>query len=102
MLDKGQVQDWDGEPEGEAKPEAKPLPPAAQPPAADQRGAISAAIFDSREAIPTGEFVTLTPQQAKARNRRGHWMAIALFAFVIVVFLLTMTKIGAGVLVRDL
>lgn len=99
MLDKGQVQDWDGEPEGEAKPESKTT---AQSPVAAQRGGVSGAIFDSREAVPTGEFVTLTPEQAKARNRRGHWLAIALFAFVIVVFVLTMTKIGAGVLVRDL
>ncbi|HEY7797815.1 MAG TPA: hypothetical protein VIA80_03555 [Hyphomonadaceae bacterium] len=51
------------------------------------------------EALPTGERVTLTPEQTKARKRRGQWMAIALFAFVIVVFLITMTKMGASMLV---
>lgn len=99
MLDKSQVQDWDGEPEDAPKPEAKPQPPAA--PEAP-RGGVAATIFDGREAIPTGEYITLTPQQVKARDRRGQWIAIALFAFVIVIFVLTMTKIGAGVLVRDL
>ena len=49
-----------------------------------------------------GEPVTLTPEQTAARKRRGQWIAIALFAFVIVVFVLTMTKMGANVLVRDL
>ena len=50
------------------------------------------------EALPTGERVTLTPEQAKARRRRGQWMALALFAFCILVFLITMTKMGASVL----
>jgi hypothetical protein len=56
----------------------------------------------SREAVPTGETVTLTPAQVKARKRRSHWIALALFAFVILVFVITMTKLGANVLVRDL
>jgi hypothetical protein len=51
-----------------------------------------------REALPTGERVTLTPEQAQARKRRGQWMAIALFAFCILVFLITMTKVGASML----
>jgi hypothetical protein len=98
MLDKGQITDWEGEPEGSKEPKPVPVPKPPEP----ARGAISAAIFDSREALPTGEFVKVTPEQAAARKRRGHWIAIALFAFVIVVFVLTMTKMGAQVLVRNL
>jgi hypothetical protein len=95
MLDKAQITDWEGEPEAVAKPKEAP---AAEPP----RGGLSGVIFDSREAVPTGEFVTVTPEQAKARKRRGQWIALALFAFVIVLFTLTMTKMGAQILVRDL
>ncbi len=51
---------------------------------------------------PTPEYVPLTPEQAKARQRRGQWIALGLFAFVIIVFVLTMTKMGANILVRDL
>jgi hypothetical protein len=55
-------------------------------------------LLDHHEALPTGERVTLTPEQAKARKRRGQWIALALFAFCILIFLITMTKMGAGVL----
>lgn len=44
----------------------------------------------------------LTPEQLKARKRRGQWIALALFAFVILVFVITMSKLGANVVVRDL
>lgn len=91
MLDKGQIKDWEGEPEDPAKP----APVEARP-------GITGAIFDSQEGFYTGERVTLTPEQKTARNRRGQWIALALFAFVIVIFVLTMTKIGANILVRDL
>lgn len=50
------------------------------------------------EARDTGERVTLTPEQAKARRRRGQWIALALFAFCILIFLITMTRIGASIL----
>jgi len=50
------------------------------------------------EARGTGERVTLTPEQAKARKRRSLWIALALFAFCILVFLLTMTRLGANAL----
>jgi len=66
------------------------------------REGLLGAVFDSREAIATGETVTLTPEQAHSRKRRGQWMALALIAFVILVFVLTMTKMGAQILVRDL
>lgn len=88
MLDKGQIKDWDGEPEG--KPEA----PAVKPPEA--RKDVGGMIMEAREAIPTGERVILTAEQATARKRRGQWLAIALFAFVIVIFVLTMSKVGGG------
>lgn len=88
MLDKGQIKDWDGEPEN--KPEAP------------TRGPVTTALFEGREALPTGEFVTLTPEQTQARKKRGQWIALALFAFVIVIFVLTMTKMGAQIMVRDL
>jgi len=87
MLDKGQIKDWDGEPEkaGPAAPVATPAKPG-----------VAEAIFAPREAVPTGEFVTLTPQEKQARKRRGQWLALALFAFVILVFVLTMAKVGGG------
>ncbi|HVY88638.1 MAG TPA: hypothetical protein VG942_07205 [Hyphomonadaceae bacterium] len=88
MLDKSQIQGWEGSPEEAPSPKA--------------REGIAGAIFDSREALPTGETVRLTPEQAKARKRRGQWMALALIAFVVIVFTLTMTKMGANILVRDL
>ena len=91
MLDKGQIKDWEGEPEKPAK--AVPVEP---------RTGLAGAVFDSHEALPTGERVTLTVEQTTARKRRSQWIAIALFAFVILVFVLTMTKIGANILVRDL
>jgi hypothetical protein len=60
------------------------------------------AAFLGREAVPTGEMVTLSPEQVKARRRRSQWIALALFTFVILVFVITMTKLGANVMVRDL
>ena len=96
MLDKGQIKDWDGEPEKASdKATAKP-PEAVVPPPADPRRDIAAALMEAREAIPTGERVTLTPEQVTARKRRGQWLALALFVFVIVVFVLTMNKVGGG------
>ena len=44
----------------------------------------------------------MAPEQAHARKRRGQWMALALIGFVMLVFVLTMTKMGANILVRDL
>lgn len=84
MLDKGQIKDWDGAPEEGAAP---------KPAKAD----IASMIMAPREALPTGERVILTPEQVQARKRRGQWMALALVAFVILVFVLTMSKVGGGV-----
>lgn len=108
MLDKSQISEWDGEPEASGKSGPDPKPAAtrsdeASQPADDvQRRGLAETVFESREAVPTGETVTLTPEQAKARKRRGQWLALGLFAFVILVFVLTMTKMGAQILVRDL
>ncbi|MEZ6030514.1 MAG: hypothetical protein R3C46_12295 [Hyphomonadaceae bacterium] len=84
MLDKGQITDWDGEPEA-------PVPNAPRGKDAVEQ------LLGAREAIPTGERVTLTPEQVTARKRRGQWIALALFAFVILVFVLTMAKVGGGI-----
>ena len=69
-------------------------------PAAEKSGVAS--FLSARQALSTGETVRLTPEQEKARKRRSHWIALALFTFVILVFVITMAKLGANVLVRDL
>jgi hypothetical protein len=43
-----------------------------------------------------------SPEEMKARKRRNQWTALALVAFMILVFVITLTKLGADVLVRDL
>ena len=42
--------------------------------------------------------VTLTPDETKARNRRNLWIAVAIGAFVVLVFFITLTKLQAGLL----
>lgn len=54
------------------------------------------------EAVYTGERVTLTAEQIQARKRRSQWMTLALLTFVILIFVITMTKLGANIMVRDL
>lgn len=44
----------------------------------------------------------LTEAEANARRRRGRWITLALFAFVILIFAVTISKLGAAVLVREL
>lgn len=58
--------------------------------------------FMGREAIVTDETVKLTPEQVKARGRRSLWIALALVVFVALIFIITVTKLGANVMVRDL
>lgn len=43
-----------------------------------------------------------SPEEMKARRRRSRWTALALVAFIILVFVITLTKLGANILVRDL
>jgi hypothetical protein len=97
MLDKGQIKDWDGEPEPESAkaPGATVTPSVVAPPMA-QRPDLASMISGAREALPTGERVTLTHEQVQARKRRSQWIALALFAFVIIIFVLTMNKVGSG------
>ncbi len=86
MLDKGQIKDWDG------GPEKLVVDPAPAP-----RSSVGAALAGPGEAVPTGERITLTDAEVKARKRRGQWIALALFAFVILVFALTMAKVGGNI-----
>ncbi len=96
MLDKGQIKDWDGGPEKAEKPSD-------QVKASDKSWQETVGIRNAQyEALPTGERVTLTPEQVQARKKRGQWIALALFAFIIIIFVLTMTKMGSQIMVRDL
>jgi hypothetical protein len=91
MLDKGQIKDWDGEPEDESNPAkaAKVEAPAA--PSASAMAAPEAA------PEPANDTTRLNAAQAFARKRRGQWLVLGLFAFVILLFVLTMTKIGGRI-----
>jgi hypothetical protein len=40
--------------------------------------------------------VILTPDELKARKRRNVWIAIAILAFVVLVFFITMARVKAG------
>lgn len=44
----------------------------------------------------------MTPDELKARKRRNLWLALAIGAFVVLVFLITLSKLQAGVLERPL
>jgi hypothetical protein len=48
------------------------------------------------------ETVTLTPEQLAARNRRNLWIALAVGAFMALVFAITLTQMQAGLLERPL
>lgn len=43
-----------------------------------------------------------SPEEMKARRRRSLWTALALVGFIVLVFVITLTKLGANILVRDL
>ena len=49
-----------------------------------------------------GEGITLTEQQLRARRARSIAIALALGAFVIVIFVVTMVKLGGNVLTRPM
>jgi hypothetical protein len=40
--------------------------------------------------------IILTPEEIAARKRRNVWLALAIGAFVILVFAITLTKLQAG------
>jgi len=46
--------------------------------------------------------VIMTPDELKARKRRNLWIALAIAAFVVLVFFITLAKLQAGVLDRPL
>jgi hypothetical protein len=48
------------------------------------------------------EPVILTPEELKARKRRNLWIALSIGAFVLLVFMITVTKLQAGILDRPL
>lgn len=41
--------------------------------------------------------VVLTPEQIKARKRRNVWIALSITAFIVLVFLITMVRVGDGI-----
>jgi hypothetical protein len=43
------------------------------------------------------EVVTLSPEELKARKRRNLWIALAIGAFVVLVFLISMVKVQDGI-----
>ncbi|MEZ5959454.1 MAG: hypothetical protein R3C30_03375 [Hyphomonadaceae bacterium] len=42
--------------------------------------------------------VILTPDELAARKRRNLWIALAIAAFVVLVFFITMVKVEGGIL----
>ncbi|MEM8920996.1 MAG: hypothetical protein AAGB25_06480 [Pseudomonadota bacterium] len=48
------------------------------------------------EGRPTGETVKLSPAEEQARKRRGQWLALALVAFVFLVFSITVARLGGS------
>ena len=46
--------------------------------------------------------VILTPEELKARKRRNLWIALAVAAFVVLVFAITVAQLQGGVLDRPL
>jgi len=48
------------------------------------------------------DVVKLTPEEEAARKKRNVWIALGLFAFMVLVFFVTLAKMKAGVLDRPL
>jgi hypothetical protein len=46
--------------------------------------------------------VILTPEELAARRRRNRWIALAVAAFIVLVFAITLTQMQAAVLDRPL
>ena len=46
--------------------------------------------------------VIMTPDELKARKRRNLWIALAVGAFIVLVFAITLTQMHANVLDRPL
>jgi hypothetical protein len=41
--------------------------------------------------------VILTPEELQARKRRNVWIALSITAFIVLVFLITMVRVGDGI-----
>jgi hypothetical protein len=52
--------------------------------------------IDNRVNVVSAETITLTPEQLRARKRRNMWIALAVGAFVVLVFFITIAKLRAG------
>lgn len=46
--------------------------------------------------------LVMTPDELKARKRRNMWLGLAIAAFILLVFAITLAKLGAGVLDRPI
>lgn len=46
--------------------------------------------------------LVMTPDELKARKRRNLWLALAIAGFMLLVFAITMAKIGVAILDRPL
>lgn len=44
----------------------------------------------------------MTDAEAKARKRRSRWMALALVGFVILIFAVTISRLGAALIAGEL
>jgi hypothetical protein len=44
------------------------------------------------------DHLIMTPDELKARKRRNLWIALAVAAFVVLVFFITLTKLQAGLM----
>jgi len=63
---------------------------------------MSTATHVMNEQEPQRPGIRLTEQQLRARRARSIAIALALGAFVIVIFVVTMVKLGSGVLTRPM
>jgi hypothetical protein len=50
--------------------------------------------LDHREGVPTGEHEPLTPEEQRGRDRRNLAIAGAVVAFILIVFLTTIIRVG--------
>jgi len=57
-------------------------------------------VSEPQEVAP--EAVKLTPEEEAARKKRNMWIALGLFAFMVLVFFVTLAKMKAGILDRPL
>ena len=62
-------------------------------------GAVEVAKMDKD---PTGRRVALTPEQAKSRRQRSIAIGLAVGLFVLLIYVVTIAKLGPGVLNRPL